>query len=393
MFDMKKFSIFLSEKRKNKNITQGQLADMVGVSHQAVSKWERGESMPEISKLASLSDAISVPTDEILAAMHNDEESDDCAEKYLDDRYFALLDKTLVGDVYELAPHLSPETLSKAITEIVVSKGSEIASVLFQFADEKVLSQVAERVFEMECTKGRAHLMPYLSEKTLTKVVLNKYANGEIKVLASLMPMIKNEKVADMVFEISVDKYDGTWNLLRPYISNVPDSVLIKHGIKIAVRVGPGCFNSWWHLLGQKNSAEILGGYCRHFMFNRQSIRDVSKFYSHCDGEILDNYFMQAILSGVEVQNFVPVYALLSDKTKELLVSKGIDTESCLKYSFENSQNNISNTFLNVYCKNNSRMGADGDDLATRIEELEETVEYLEQLVLDLKGKIEARES
>ena len=79
MFDMKKFAAFLVGKRREKNITQGQLADMVGVTHQAVSKWERGETMPELSKLSDLSNALDVPTEDFVAAMHSGEDEEKAA--------------------------------------------------------------------------------------------------------------------------------------------------------------------------------------------------------------------------------------------------------------------------------------------------------------------------
>ena len=66
MFDMKKFAQFLSGKRREKNITQGQLADMVGVSHQAVSKWENGQSFPDVTLFPRLANLFGVSVDELM---------------------------------------------------------------------------------------------------------------------------------------------------------------------------------------------------------------------------------------------------------------------------------------------------------------------------------------
>lgn len=52
--------------RKSKGISQEELADQVGVSRQAVSKWESGQSTPDIEKIMMMSDLFEVTTDYIL---------------------------------------------------------------------------------------------------------------------------------------------------------------------------------------------------------------------------------------------------------------------------------------------------------------------------------------
>ena len=52
--------------RKGKNITQEQLADMLGVSRQSVSKWESNIAYPEIDKLIRMSEIFNVSTDYLL---------------------------------------------------------------------------------------------------------------------------------------------------------------------------------------------------------------------------------------------------------------------------------------------------------------------------------------
>lgn len=52
--------------RKNKGISQEELADKVGVSRQAVSKWESEQSTPDIERVILLSDFFDVTTDYLL---------------------------------------------------------------------------------------------------------------------------------------------------------------------------------------------------------------------------------------------------------------------------------------------------------------------------------------
>ena len=56
----------ISDLRKNKGMTQEQLAQQVGVTAQAVSKWENDLSCPDISILPQLAEALGVTTDELL---------------------------------------------------------------------------------------------------------------------------------------------------------------------------------------------------------------------------------------------------------------------------------------------------------------------------------------
>ncbi len=52
--------------RKLKGMSQEELAEKLGVSRQAVSKWETGEALPEITKLKGLADVFGVTTDFLL---------------------------------------------------------------------------------------------------------------------------------------------------------------------------------------------------------------------------------------------------------------------------------------------------------------------------------------
>ena len=56
----------ISEYRKKKNLKQDELAEMLGVSPQAVSKWENDLSCPDISLLPSLSNILGISIDELV---------------------------------------------------------------------------------------------------------------------------------------------------------------------------------------------------------------------------------------------------------------------------------------------------------------------------------------
>ena len=68
VFDIDKtaFGTFLAELRRTKGFTQRELAEKLFVSDKAVSKWERGLSLPDISLLIPLSDIMGVSVTELL---------------------------------------------------------------------------------------------------------------------------------------------------------------------------------------------------------------------------------------------------------------------------------------------------------------------------------------
>ncbi|MFV0519360.1 MAG: helix-turn-helix domain-containing protein [Lachnospirales bacterium] len=61
-----RFAKFILELRKEKGLTQKQLAEQIGISDKAVSKWERGLSLPDIALLIPLAELLNVSTTELL---------------------------------------------------------------------------------------------------------------------------------------------------------------------------------------------------------------------------------------------------------------------------------------------------------------------------------------
>ncbi len=64
--DNEKFGVFLSSLRKEHQMTQQDLADKLFVSNKTVSKWERGASLPGVSLLLPLAEALDISVSELL---------------------------------------------------------------------------------------------------------------------------------------------------------------------------------------------------------------------------------------------------------------------------------------------------------------------------------------
>lgn len=67
-----KIGLFISQLRKEKKMTQKELAKQLHITDKAVSKWERGLSYPDISLLNSLAEILGVATSELLNGERND---------------------------------------------------------------------------------------------------------------------------------------------------------------------------------------------------------------------------------------------------------------------------------------------------------------------------------
>lgn len=64
--DQRKIGQLIKSLRKQNHLTQQQLAEKYGVTYQAVSKWENGNNMPDISLLKQISEDFGISLDEIL---------------------------------------------------------------------------------------------------------------------------------------------------------------------------------------------------------------------------------------------------------------------------------------------------------------------------------------
>ncbi len=73
--DQEKMGKFMLEMRKQKGLTQKELAEQIGISDKTISKWECGNSIPDISYLEPLCHSLEISVNELLSGEHLTEES------------------------------------------------------------------------------------------------------------------------------------------------------------------------------------------------------------------------------------------------------------------------------------------------------------------------------
>ena len=97
----------IAELRKNKGMTQAELAERLGVSHQAVSQWERSETLPDILMLPE----IALIFEESIGAIFGVEESTSAVKETAEEFIPVDIDK-LIDEGEKKKPKASNENFS-----------------------------------------------------------------------------------------------------------------------------------------------------------------------------------------------------------------------------------------------------------------------------------------
>lgn len=85
---------FITRCRKEKKLTQGQLAEKLNITDRAVSKWETGKSMPDSSIMLELCGILGITVNELLSGEKIDMENREDYEKRADENLIALTRKS-----------------------------------------------------------------------------------------------------------------------------------------------------------------------------------------------------------------------------------------------------------------------------------------------------------
>src|SRR5690606_27249875 len=100
-----KFSRNISIYRKERGLTQEELARILGLSFQAISKWENAQTMPDISLLPQLSKTLEVSIDKLLGYAAQDKQITIYEEEYrTEDYYWGTEPNPACYQVLELMP-------------------------------------------------------------------------------------------------------------------------------------------------------------------------------------------------------------------------------------------------------------------------------------------------
>lgn len=160
--------------RKNKGFTQEELADLLNVTPQAVSKWESENSMPDVSMLIPLAKVLGVSTDALLGYDSLSENDEVTARVKSTVEGMKNSDEGRAEKALRVSEYLSTETtLNPGCFEIILDYVQETAN-LSMYADPVLVNYFpddTERVKKLckDAIRKGAYLISHCSDKVLVE--------------------------------------------------------------------------------------------------------------------------------------------------------------------------------------------------------------------------------
>jgi len=241
MFDMREIGRKIASLRRLKNMTQLELADQLNISYQAVSNWERGDSMPDIAKLSDLSRIFEITIDELLGETKESK----AVKEVMDTK--KLDPKAYDEDVLEsVAKMMKPDDINRSMDDVHGLSVSAIVT-LAPFLDEEVVDQLVIEAFDSNQDITWAALAPFMSEEALSKLAL-KAIELDSKVnqswVVSLAPFLEDEAMDLIGYKLYLSEGVHSVVSLAPFISEavidkIVDEELSKGNVQGIVSLLP----------------------------------------------------------------------------------------------------------------------------------------------------------
>lgn len=99
--NQEKIGNFISECRREKQMTQEQLAEKLGVTSKSISKWETGNCLPDASKYQALCEILNITVNELFSGERLSSETENEAKDYLLDLLASRIYDVDCGVSYE----------------------------------------------------------------------------------------------------------------------------------------------------------------------------------------------------------------------------------------------------------------------------------------------------
>ena len=270
MFNMENVGRNIAELRRRCNMTQMELADKMGISFQAVSNWERGNSMPDISKLPELAEVFGVTIDQLLgecskiveSAVKGDiktylENNEVTAEeirkaapilkpKQMDEiAESAILgrkEKVNLREIEDLLPFVGREVVNKLVLQMANNREYEELDCILPFVGGDVINRIARKMIEEG--KSIEDIAPFVSKDIIIEHAENLYQKFGLRAIEGLMPFIPKDlrnQIAEMEYEKhGLRHFESIAPFLnRKYLNDLAQKAIQLEGIKAISNIAP----------------------------------------------------------------------------------------------------------------------------------------------------------
>lgn len=179
MFDIVKFGKALSTLRKNADMTQNEIADKLNLSRQAISKYERGESFPDISVLVMIAELFGITLDKLIGYGEPTTGESSILKNVAKGDADVLAEN--IADVVNLAPLLKPSVLTK-LSRQFEKKGIDISNIIVlaeYLNDETVVKLIENAAFDEISEELLEKFVPMLNHDS-KEAIFQKILDGEM---------------------------------------------------------------------------------------------------------------------------------------------------------------------------------------------------------------------
>lgn len=118
---------FIADRRKKFNMTQSELAEKIGITNRAVSKWETGKSIPDVSIMLELCEILDISVNELLCGKQLNEKEE---QKEAEENTLTML--MAKGELENF----------RILTEILIFAGIIIATTLTSILAVTVIQKI-----------------------------------------------------------------------------------------------------------------------------------------------------------------------------------------------------------------------------------------------------------
>jgi len=175
--DITRIGTFLKTARKNKHLTQGYVATQLGVSPQAVSKWERGENLPDIAFLPDIAHIYEIDVNDIFAAGQ-----------------ISLKQNSFEDDLKKLQSHID----SIIINLFDMQNYNTLLDDIMPYTNRIQRERILQMMLNYKDYEGLETLIPYMNNTMKTEMLSRLLNEAAYEVIEDIIPIF-TRKQRDMI--------------------------------------------------------------------------------------------------------------------------------------------------------------------------------------------------